>query len=164
MKCGGGLLVETWQHLENFGVPTERCNPYVSSEGYVPGCPTACVSSIDQFYRFKAVKSTTRRMTNSESIKSEISTMGPVVTGMKTYEDFMTYNGGIYEYKWGRETDPHAVTIVGYGYDSARRNGYWIIRNSWGPKWGENGYFRIYFNSVNNPESNACAADAPNMS
>jgi cathepsin X len=42
-----------------------------------------------------------------------------------------------------------SVTIVGWG----KENGidYWIVRNTWGMYWGENGYFRI---KINDPKSN----------
>lgn len=38
----------------------------------------------------------------------------------------------------------HAVTLVGYGKsDQAGCDEYWLIKNSWGPNWGENGFFKF---------------------
>lgn len=41
----------------------------------------------------------------------------------------------------------HAVTLVGYGKNTENNQDecpeYWKIRNSWGPNWGEEGYFKL---------------------
>jgi len=37
----------------------------------------------------------------------------------------------------------HSVAIVGYGHDLKEKVDYWLVRNSWGPDWGEAGYFRV---------------------
>ena len=55
---------------------------------------------------------------------------------------FQFYSKGIlFSYLCGEKID-HAILIVGYGEDSAL-GPFWIVKNSWGSKWGENGYFRI---------------------
>merc|ERR1712025_834679 len=52
------------------------------------------------------------------------------------------YTGGIYRDDTGEMRIRHAVEVVGFG---ATSNGtkYWIVRNSWGTYWGENGFYRL---------------------
>ncbi|CAE8585967.1 unnamed protein product [Polarella glacialis] len=42
----------------------------------------------------------------------------------------------------------HAVVIAGYGTDTALKMDYWLIRNPWGPDWGESGFIRIQRHST----------------
>ncbi|TVU09633.1 hypothetical protein EJB05_43119 [Eragrostis curvula] len=54
---------------------------------------------------------------------------------------FQFYDGGVIDGRCGTEMN-HAVTAVGYG---TARDGtkYWLMKNSWGKSWGEQGYVRI---------------------
>lgn len=66
---------------------------------------------------------------------------GPVFAGMRVYEDFTAYDGGIYENVIGDDVGDHAVCVVGYSdIDSC-----WIVKNSWGAEFGEGGFFRIAY-------------------
>jgi len=93
------------------------------------------------------------------NIKSQLEN-GPVSAAFVVYEDFNAYTDGVYrvffiyslsiksffiQHVTGKVKGGHAVVIVGYG--TATCNGekvpFWIIRNSWGPKWGKGGFFYI---------------------
>mgnify|MGYP000745267471 CR=1 FL=1 len=77
-------------------------------------------------------------------IRREIWRWGPVATGMRVYPDFYTFNAAQDIYNWnkkGPQVGGHAIVIVGWGEEKDVK--YWIIRNSWGPKWGDGGYFRM---------------------
>ena len=74
----------------------------------------------------------------------------PVPCGMYVYEDLKNYVGGVYEPLTGQENlGGHLVCIV--GFDDSQSC--WIVKNSWGPDWGEDGFFRINYNqtSIHSP-------------
>ena len=83
-------------------------------------------------------------------MKLEIWRWGPICTGIQIYPDFYTFNAKKEIYKWngkGPQVGGHAVEIVGWGVETGKNGGkdipFWIIRNSWGLEWGDNGYFRM---------------------
>lgn len=142
-KCQGDRLDNTWRYVENVGTVPLYCKPYESAYGSVPTCTNYCVNKSYTFARWRALPGSWRMFYTVDQIKAEIYMNGPVSAGMATFEDFSTYKGGIYIHVAGKQTDYHAVVILGWGYDPYYRSEYWILRNSWGPTWGESGYFKI---------------------
>lgn len=59
----------------------------------------------------------------------------PVIVGVGS-QDWQHYKSGVMNCK-PNVTEDHAVLLVGYTPK------YWIVKNSWGPNWGENGFIRI---------------------
>lgn len=83
----------------------------------------------------------------------ELMNNGPLVVSLETSDVFMYYESGVYESgdaEWlvnGEEKPEwekvsHSVLLYGWGETDDGLK-YWIMRNSWGPYWGENGSFRI---------------------
>lgn len=138
--CGGGRLPQAWQYLQNTGIVTDTCFPYGAGGGQAPACATTCVDS-ESFVKTKAQNS--YAISTVPNMMKEISTHGPIQVAFMVYKSFMNYKSGIYsKHIW--EVLPeggHAVKIVGYGSESG--TDYWIVANSWGASWGEDGFFRI---------------------
>eukprot|EP00440_Ansanella_granifera_P073497 gb/GFBE01079753.1/.p1 GENE.gb/GFBE01079753.1/~~gb/GFBE01079753.1/.p1 ORF type:complete len:389 (+),score=88.88 gb/GFBE01079753.1/:1-1167(+) len=70
-----------------------------------------------------------------------VSEKGPVVVSVDA-EPWSIYSGGVFDGCGKDATVNHAVIMVGYGTDDLGGK-YWLIRNSWGTDWGENGFIRI---------------------
>jgi len=125
------------KYLKNYGIPDESCWPYPSEVKIHPPNSTC------ECWKERVVKITDWEFLPHDqiSIKKALLDYGPIPTYVFLYQDFMYYLGGIYRHIWGKSIGPHMVTIVGYNDNP----GYWIVKNSWGTKWGENGWFRIEY-------------------
>ena len=60
---------------------------------------------------------------------------------MTVYEDFLNYESGIYQHISGSYLGGLYVRIIGWGIENGIK--YWIVVNTWGKSWGENGFFRV---------------------
>jgi hypothetical protein len=132
--CGRGwYFVPALSYAQHSGVPDEACFPYDLSDGQSHPCPD----------RDKRIIKITgwRTILNASQAKEWISTRGPLMSGMSVYDDFFYYQKGVYRSVYGGYVGDHAICIV--GYDDA--GGYWICKNSWGPVWGEKGWFKIAY-------------------
>ena len=79
-----------------------------------------------------------------DGIKREILTSGPVIGQLNPYTDMLTYSNGIYSrtQEAFRFQGNHLFKIVGWE-STPDGNSSWIVENTWGTDWGENGYARI---------------------
>ncbi|MBN1900143.1 hypothetical protein JW926_02305 [Candidatus Sumerlaeota bacterium] len=79
-----------------------------------------------------------------DMIKQALTQYGPVASAIYVGYAFQSYTGGVFNVsESGSTIVNHGVTIV--GWDDTMGSGCWIIRNSWGVEWGENGYMYITY-------------------
>merc|ERR1712129_288348 len=128
--CNGATEELGFQLAVDAGIPLEIDLPYKAHDGTCsPYKPAAKATGF--------VKIAPSNVANA--LETALATKGPVAVTVAA-EPWMLYHGGIFNgcgsSKTGADLD-HGVQAVGYSPE------YWIIRNSWGPGWGEGGYIRI---------------------
>ena len=156
-KCGGtggceGAIAELgFNFTQTHGLATESSFPYTAQD-------TQCLKYTPIAHCKGYVKN---KENSADALETALATIGPVAVTVSA--NWATYGGGIFSD--GCSNDPptsctldHAVVAVGYTQD------YWLIRNSWGGAWGEQGDIRLTrkydttkFTDSNPTEGDACA-------
>jgi len=162
LGCSGGYLYTTWLWMETAGVSTLPCIPYVSGNTTKrEECTSTCTDTNDVKPKYYARKLATSLLPTAADIKADMYLNGPVHSAFLVYEDFMNYQSGVYSHQTGDYLGGHSIKIVGWG-QTADGVEYWIVANSWGTDWGQDGFFWI--------EQGACMIDVngiagePNLS
>lgn len=133
--CNGGMMDQGFQYIiTNGGITSEAQYPYTAQDGT---CNTN-VTSVATLSSFVDVA------TNNEAALLAAVNIGPVSVAIEADQQcFQFYSGGVLsDPSCGTQLD-HGVLVVGYGTDSTTNQDYWIVKNSWGPSWGEAGYIRL---------------------
>jgi C1A family cysteine protease len=140
-SCSGGQL--DGSYLQRTGLPPENFYPYTAENGT---CSSAGAGWQKVTYKIAGWGSVSR---NVASMKSALAAYGPFPTGMMVYEDLKSYKSGVYSYTTGKKLGGHGVVIV--GYNDAEQC--FIVKNSWGTGWGENGFFKVAYSEVSSVTS-----------
>jgi hypothetical protein len=131
-------IVDAANYLIDIGVPDEGCFPDPHRAFDYP------------FESLPGWENRTVKITQWAWVDHDVTTMkqtlidhGPLVICIHFWRDFFLYFGGVYKHHEGQTAGGHVVTIV--GYDDSKSC--WIVKNSWGAKWGEDGYFRMAYDA-----------------
>ena len=133
----------TW--LVKNGMETEEDYPYTGVKGTCKADKTKYIDMKVTGYKKLGQSSSTWSPVDEDEIKEFLYETGPLAVALNA-DILQTYTGGVIDVsssKCPASGINHAVTMVGYGYDDTVNKDYWIIKNSWGENWGEDGYFRI---------------------
>lgn len=140
--CNGGYPSNGFYHIVKVGLVSRKVCPYSAKD-------LTCKKDLKS-QRFKARGYRNIPYGNEDYMKKVIATWGPITVAIDSSEwGFAYYSKGIYiSKKCGKHVSNHAVLVVGYGTDEQGID-YWIVKNSWGPSWGEGGYIRMGRNKDN---------------
>jgi cathepsin B len=143
--CQGGILSNLWNYYAHTGTVTDSCFPYSSGGGVAPACRSSCVDGTTTFKKYKVTQQSVKHFNAKDlaTVQNDLMTNGPIQTGFKVYRDFFSYKSGVYRHLSGSFAGGHAVKVIGWGVDSKSNLPYWIVANSWGSAWGQDGFFWI---------------------
>jgi C1A family cysteine protease len=149
--CDGGVIDGVWAYIQRKGLYTEECVPYLGEKGKDQKCSKS-MTKCEESSKVKAIDHCI--LSKEKQIKREIYNKGPVVAPLYLKTDYLVYQSGVYtptdvsEQVYGAKNDPinHGVSVLGWG--KSQGTSYWIVRHSWGPGWGEEGYARVAMDTI----------------
>jgi len=117
--CNGGLMDNAFKYIKAHGIPVESAYPYTAKDG-------TC----------KRYTSETKLSTYTDVNDLEAAINKQPISVAVDARKWSSYRGGTYECEGEVQLD-HGVTLV------ASFSDYWVIKNSWGPSWGEKGFIKL---------------------
>ncbi|CAH1391946.1 unnamed protein product [Nezara viridula] len=134
--CRGGLMDNSFNYLKDVeGLQSESSYPY-------EGIDNRCRYNKDKVVPGTQVKAYTDiQSMDDDALQAAVATVGPVSIAVSAGNNgFMFYEGGVFDGETCGDLD-HGILLVGYGSEDGED--YWLVKNSWGPRWGENGYMKL---------------------
>lgn len=121
--CGGGYLMTTIDYLQVEGLVSRECVPYA---GVAQQCSYRCAEASIPMQRHYCKLGSLKVMTAIEEIQQELRDNGPLMMGLMIFEDFLSYESGIYKQTTGEIVGGHAMKLLGYG-EHPEEGLYWLM-------------------------------------
>jgi cathepsin L len=147
-SCSGGFAYKVfdWMVDNNKTLRTETQVPYTASNGSCSGTPTTDYAATE--WGVVDPSGDINKIASVADIKKAICEYGAVSASVNATSSFKNYASGTYFGTTSNYNNPetnHAIVLV--GWDDTK--GAWLLKNSWGTDWGEDGYMWIKYNSNN---------------
>jgi len=136
--CGGGTVeLAVARIVQMGGLSKESDYPYVSGGGSNYQCDMSKVKPAVKVTQYVDLPSN-----KLSPVLQWLTNNGPLAISVDA-STWSGYGGGVFDGCDNANPDlDHAVQCVGYGTDPTEGD-FWLVRNSWGPDYGENGYIRL---------------------
>ncbi|KAH8370819.1 hypothetical protein KR093_005101, partial [Drosophila rubida] len=138
--CQGGWPDNALNYIkDNGGVDTEDSYPYEAKDGECRFNPEHIGAKVTDIVVVAS--------DDESALATAVAEKGPISVAVDA-SFFQHYQGGILDEPSCQGGVNHGVVVVGYGHDDTGGD-YWLVKNSWGTSWGENGYVRMARNKNN---------------
>lgn len=141
--CNGGLMTNAFDYIiANHGVDTEEAYPYKAQSGKCQFKSSNVGATLSNY--------TSIAQGSEDGLQKALSTEGPISIAIDaSHQSFQLYSSGVYvEQACSSSALDHGVLAVGIDTDS-KGGDYYIVKNSWGTSWGQQGYIWMARNKSN---------------
>lgn len=139
--CNGGFMTNAFQYIiDNHGIDSDASYPYQAKEGPCRYSASARAATCSRYVELPP--------SDEAALKAAVGTVGTVSVALDaTKNTFFLYKSGVYDDPNCSQEVNHGVLVTGYGNLDGKD--YWLVKNSWGVSFGDQGYIRIARNRGN---------------
>ncbi|XP_058475619.1 cathepsin S-like [Solea solea] len=139
--CNGGFMINAFQYvIKNKGIASDKVYPYTGKRGKCKYSSQDHAASCSSYVLLPEG--------DESALKTALAKIGPISVAIDASRPkFVFYRHGVYMDRKCTHNVNHGVLAVGYGRDQG--HDYWLVKNSWGVKYGEEGYIKMARNRHN---------------